>query len=328
MMDYAIYKIINEMSVYLNTAQLQQLQKSLIKNLVEHAPDSDQAGNQIHENKEYLDLFLNAKKIEGLSEKTLKEYKRTINKLIDAVDVPFHKMTTDQIRQFLNEHQEKSGCSKASLDTTRRYLSGFFRWMMEEDYILRNPMNRIHKIKYAKKVKKVLTDEDIEKLRDHCKTIRDLAIIDMLYSTGMRISELVQLNIEDVDFEKRECIVFGKGSKERIAYFDAKTKVHLLDYLDSRDDENPALFVRLRKPHGRIKIGGVEKLMRELGQELHIQRVHPHKFRRTMATKAIDKGMPVEQVQKLLGHAEIDTTMEYAIVNQSNVKASHKKYMS
>jgi integrase/recombinase XerD len=189
-------------------------------------------------------------------------------------------------------------------------------------------MRRIHKIKTKQQVKETISDEAIERLRDNCSCSRDLAMIDLLYSTGIRVGELVNLNISDVDFESRECVVFGKGDKERRVYFDAKAKLHLQAYLDSRTDSNPALFVTLDAPHTRLKISGVEIRLRNLGKLLNMHRVHPHKFRRTMATRAIDKGMPIEQVQKILGHSQIDTTMQYAIVNQTNVKTSHQKYIA
>ena len=192
---------------------------------------------------------------------------------------------------------------------------------------MKSPVRRIHKIKSARTVKETYTDEALERMRDNCENLRDLAIIDMLASTGMRVGELVGLNRADVDFESRECIVFGKGSKERPVYFDARTKIHLKNYLDSRTDDDPALFVSLLKPHCRLKISGVEIRLRELGRKLGITKVHPHKFRRTLATRAIDKGMPIEQVQKLLGHSKIDTTMQYAMVDQNNVKLSHRKYI-
>lgn len=189
-------------------------------------------------------------------------------------------------------------------------------------------MKRIHKIKTKQQVKETISDEAIEQLRDNCKCIRDLAMIDLLYSTGIRVGELVNLNILDVDFEARECVVFGKGDKERKVYFDAKAKIHLQEYLNSRNDRNPALFVTLDAPYDRLKISGVEIRMRRLGKTLNMDKIHPHKFRRTMATRAIDRGMPIEQVQKLLGHSQIDTTMQYAIVNQTNVKTSHQKFIA
>ena len=278
--------------------------------------------------KNNLILFLDAKKIEGCSERTLQYYQVTIEKLIEWTDTPIRKITTEEIRRYLVEYQQINNCSKVTVDNVRRNISSFFSWLEEEDYILKSPMRRIHKIKTKQQVKETISDEEIERLRDNCKCVRDLAIIDLLYSTGIRVGELVNLNVSDVDFEARECIVFGKGDKERRVYFDAKAKLHLQDYLQSRTDNDPALFVTLDAPYTRLKISGVEIRLRELGRSLKLEKIHPHKFRRTMATRAIDKGMPIEQVQKILGHSQIDTTMQYAIVNQNNVKNSHQKYIA
>lgn len=273
-------------------------------------------------------MFLEAKKIEGCSERRIQYYGTTINKMLGMVTDPIRKITTEQIREFLSEYQKINNCSKVTVDNVRRNISSFFSWLEEENYILKSPMRRIHKIKTNKQVKEVISDEDIEKLRDNCPCQRDLAIIDLLYSTGIRVGELVNLNITDIDLDARECVVFGKGGKERKVYFDAKAKLHVQEYIDSRTDSNPALFVTLDSPHDRLKISGVEIRVRQLGRQLSLQRIFPHKFRRSTATRAIDKGMPIEQVQKLLGHSQIDTTMQYAIVSQNNVKSSHQKYIS
>lgn len=271
--------------------------------------------------------FLSSKRVEGCSEKTLKYYKGTIGRLLSTVDKHLVHVTTDDLRQYLAEYQLRSDCSKANIDNVRRILSTFFAWLEDENYILKSPVRRIHKIRTTKSVKETYSDEVLEMMRDGCETVRDLAMIDLLASTGMRVGELVRLNIEDIDFENRECVVFGKGNKERPVYFDARTKVHLQNYLRSRTDNNPALFVSLLKPYNRLEISGVEIRLRKLGHELGFNKVHPHKFRRTLATRAIDKGMPIEQVQQLLGHAKIDTTMQYAMVSQNNVKMSHRKYI-
>ena len=315
--------IINEMAEVLNAAQLKRLQEVLVKHLYQEEAlpiDTD--------NLEYLTMFLNAKKLEGCSERTIQYYKVTIRHFLKLITEPIRKITTEQIRQYLVDYQAINNCSKVTVDNVRRNVSSFFSWLEDEDYILKSPMRRIHKIKTTKTVKNTITDEEIERLRDQCDCKRDLAIIDLLYSTGMRVGELVRLNIEDIDFNERECIVLGKGDKERRVYFDAKTKIHLQDYLANRSDTNPALFVSLDAPYNRLQISGVEVRLRMLGRSLGIERIHPHKFRRTMATRAIDKGMPVEQVQKILGHSQIDTTMQYAIVNQNNVKESHRKYIA
>ncbi|WP_407380693.1 site-specific tyrosine recombinase/integron integrase [Methanobrevibacter sp.] len=274
-----------------------------------------------------LDSFLSAKQVEGCSERTINYYKSTLFKMFDYVKKNISYITTDDLRMYLSEYRKINGASKTTVDNIRRVLSSFFSWLEDEGYILKNPVRRIHKIKTKKVVKEVLSDENFEVLRDKCDNIRDLAMIELLASTGIRVGELVNLNIDDVIFNERECVVLGKGDSERIVYFDAKTKIHLQKYLDSRKDNNPALFVSFKKPYKRLGINGVERRIRELGQEAKIKKVHPHKFRRTMATNAIDKGMPIEQVQKLLGHVQIDTTMQYAMVNQNNVKISHRKFI-
>ena len=329
MKEQIILNITQEMLPYLDNAQLLQLQKVLERNLwnVEITQNSDKADMPKLGSGELLTAFINAKRIEGCSEKTLKYYQSTIIKMLSVSDKHITHITTDDLREYLSDYQNTNDCSKSNIDNIRRILSSFFSWLEDEDYILKSPVRRIHKIKSAKTVKETYTDETLECMRDNCDNLRDLAIIDMLASTGMRVGELVGLNRADVDFENRECIVFGKGSKERPVYFDARTKIHLKNYLESRNDDNPALFVSLLKPYDRLKISGLEIRLRELGRKLGITKVHPHKFRRTLATRAIDKGMPIEQVQKLLGHSKIDTTMQYAMVDQNNVKLSHRKYI-
>ncbi len=322
-MEQAIYTIMNEMTNYLNAEQLKRLQQVLLSNLMDNTPKYESVSND-----DYLKMFLDAKKIEGCSERTLLYYRTTMVRFFEINLDPVRKITTECIRKYLADYQKINNCSNATVDNIRRNISSFFSWMEEEDHILKSPMHRIHKIKTKKQVKEVISDESIEKLRDSCNCPRDLAIIDLLYSTGIRVGELVNLNRNDINFEERECVVFGKGDKERRVYFDAKAKLHLQNYLKSRNDDNPALFVTLDAPHDRLKISGVEIRLRELGRKQYLERIHPHKFRRTMATRAIDKGMPIEQVQKILGHSQIDTTMQYAIVNQSNVKASHRRYIA
>lgn len=322
-MDEKFVEIINEMAEVLNAAQLKRLQEVMLKHLVEREPRKKKISN-----KEYLSKFLEAKKMEGCSERTIKYYKVTVEQLLGKVVRPIRRVTTEEMRKYLVDYQKINNCGKTTVDNIRRNISSFFSWLEEEDYILKSPMRRIHKIRAEKLVKNIITDEDIEKLRDGCTCSRDVAMIDLLYSTGIRVGELVRLNRSDINFSERECVVFGKGDKERKVYFDAKSKVHLIDYLNTRKDDNPALFVSLDKPNDRLKISGVEIRLRQLGRKLNLDRVHPHKFRRSMATRAIDKGMPIEQVQKILGHSQIDTTMQYAIVNQNNVKAAHRKYIS
>jgi integrase/recombinase XerD len=322
-MEEKMVNILNEMAEHLTIAQMKKLQEVLLKNLSDTAPKRTEISNM-----DYMWMFLDAKKIEGCSARTLQYYRVTIDRMIQSIDTPIRKITTEEIRKYLADYQQINNCSKVTVDNVRRNISSFFSWLEEEDYILKSPMRRIHKIKTKQQVKEIISDEAIEQLRDNCSCSRDLAIIDLLYSTGIRVGELVNLNIADVNFEARECIVFGKGDKERRVYFDAKAKLHLQKYLSGRTDSNPALFVTLDAPFNRLQISGVEIRMRELGKRLELSRIHPHKFRRTMATRAIDKGMPIEQVQKILGHSQIDTTMQYAIVNQTNVKVAHQKYIA
>ena len=279
------------------------------------------------DNFKLLNLFLSAKQVEGCSEKTITYYKSTIEKMLIKIKKQLYNINTDDLRKYLFDHKNENKSSKTTIDNIRRIFSSFFSWLEDEDYIIKNPVRRIHRVKTGRVVKEVLTDENLEVLRDNCEEIRDLAMVELLTSTGIRVGELVRLNIEDIDFYERECIVFGKGESERVVYFDARTKIHLMEYLQSRTDDNPALFVSLNSPYNRLGISGIETRLRDLGIKCDVGRVHPHKFRRTMATNAIDKGMPIEQVQKLLGHVQIDTTMQYAMVNQSNVKIAHRKFI-
>ena len=321
-----ITDIIQGMLPYLNNAQYEKLQQVLQHALADY--EIIQKQNAEKETKvDLVELFLAAKRVEGCSEKSLKYYKATINTMLDELQIDVKHIVTEDIRSYLTEYQERKGSSKVTIDNIRRILSSFFSWLEDEDYILKSPVRRIHKVKAASNIKETYSDEALELMRDNCTELRDLAMIDMLASTGMRVGEMVLLNRSDIDFNERECIVFGKGSKERIVYFDARTKIHLQNYLESRTDGNPALFVSLKAPHERLQIGGIEVRLREFGRQLGLPKVHPHKFRRTLATMAIDKGMPIEQLQQLLGHKKIDTTMQYAMVKQSNVKIAHRKYI-
>lgn len=279
-------------------------------------------------NEEILNKFISSKEIECCSVRTLKYYKDNITKMLDTVNLPINEITTETLRNYLSNYKNNSTAGMVTIDNIRRTLSSFFAWLENEDYIIKSPVRRIHKVKATKKVKETLTDENLEKLRDTCSNVRDLAILELLISTGMRIGELTRLNISDMNFQERSCIVLGKGNAEREVYFSAKSKMYIKKYLETRTDNNEALFVSLIKPYNRLGISGIEIAIRNLRREANINKVHPHKFRRTMATMAIDKGMPIEQVQKLLGHIKIDTTMEYAMVNQNNVKNSHRKYIT
>lgn len=323
-------KLINEvvqgMLGYINNAQLQKLEQILEhalldKEIVESYSVQEDTSEDLLEN------FLSAKRIEGCSEKSLVYYRNTIQAMRDKVEKPIREIETNDLREYLTGYQKEKNSSKVTIDNIRRIFSSFFSWLEDEDYIIKSPVRRIHRVKSATTIKETYSDENLETMRDSCSELRDLALIDILASTGMRIGELVHLNRKDINFEERECVVFGKGSKERMVYFDARTKIHLQEYLNSRKDDNPALFVSLKAPYDRMKIGGIEARLRGIGRNLGIEKVHPHKFRRTLATMAIDKGMPIEQLQQLLGHKRIDTTLQYAMVKQSNVKIAHRRYI-
>lgn len=327
-----ILNITKDMEDSLTDYQLNKLKESLIKNFekLEFIMKTDDLKHQeeLDENTSMIESFISSKQIEGCSDRTIKYYKEIIDKFNDSFDKSIKKISTEEIRSYLSNYKETSTCGSITIDNIRRVLSSFFSWLEDEDYIIKSPIRRIHRIKTPTTVKEVLTDENLEKLRDECENIRDLSLIELLISTGMRVGELVNLNISNLNFEDRSCIVLGKGNKEREVYFDAKTKLHLKKYISKRSDTNDALFVSLREPHQRLSISGIELIVRNLGVNTNINKVHPHKFRRTLATMAIDKGMPVEQVQKLLGHVKIETTMHYAMVNQSNVKISHRKFIA
>ena len=327
MKEKIISEIIREMLSSLNNEQLSKLKTTLEIYLYNVSIEAKQEADKEKEEVDYLEIFLSAKRIEGCSEKTLIYYKNTIQQMLDNIGKPVCTIVTGDLRTYLAEYQKEKQSSKVTIDNIRRIFSSFFAWLEDEDYIIKSPVRRIHRIKAASTIKETYTDEQLESMRDNCDNPRDLALIDILASTGMRVGELVLLNRDDISFDERECIVFGKGDKERMVYFDARTKIHLQNYLDSRKDNNEALFVSLKAPYNRMKIGGIELRLREMGKRLNIEKVHPHKFRRTLATVAIDKGMPIEQLQKLLGHQRIDTTLQYAMVKQSNVKIAHRKYI-
>ena len=327
MKDKLITQITTDMAKHLSDQQLENLQKVLTAAFVNVEVAEIKSANEQKSNSKLLELFISAKRIEGCSEKSLKYYKIVIENMLTSLKTAIRDLTTGDLRTYLAHYQQERKSSKVTIDNMRRIFSSFFGWLEDEDYIGKSPVRRIHKVRTESLVKEVLSDENMEVLRDTCHEIRDLAMIDLLASTGMRVGELAKMNREDIDFQERQCVVFGKGNKEREVYFNARTKIHLKRYLESRKDTNPALFVSLFTPHNRLTISGVEVRLRQLGRKAGINKVHPHKFRRTLATMAIDKGMPIEQVQKLLGHVKIDTTLHYAMVNQTNVKIAHRKFI-
>lgn len=326
MKEKVIKEIEQKMASILNNEQKEKLKEVLLYTFY-NIEVTNIKEELIGDTTDYAKMFIAAKRIEGCSERTLNYYETTIKTMIDKLSKKVNSIETEDLRNYLSEYQAKNNCSKVTIDNVRRILSSFFAWLEDEDYIMKSPVRRIHKVKATQTVKETYTDEELEEMRDACIEIRDLAMVDFLASTGVRVGELVNLDRVDIDMQERSCVVLGKGGKEREVYFDARTKIHLQNYLNSRTDNNPALFVSLLRPYDRLKISGVEIRLRELGKRINIKKIHPHKFRRTMATKAIDKGMPIEQVQVLLGHRKIDTTLQYAMVNQNNVRNSHKKFI-
>lgn len=331
MRELFVEKIINTVEDFLDNNQRIKLKEILTEICLNYQIERiEQTKKQeiLKNNTDILNKFISSKEIEGCSTRTLNYYKDNIIKILDTINLPIDEITTEILRNYLADYKSNSKAGMVTIDNIRRILSSFFTWLENEDYIIKSPVRRIHKVKTTRKVKETLTDENLEKLRDTCSNVRDLAIFELLISTGMRVGEITRLNISDMNFQERSCIVLGKGNSEREVYFSAKSKMYIKKYLEMRTDNNEALFVSLIKPYNRLGISGIEILIRNLGKEANINKVHPHKFRRTMATMAIDKGMPIEQVQKLLSHIKIDTTMEYAMVNQSNVKNSHRKYVT
>lgn len=326
MKNSVITEVMQEMVGFLNNAQLEKL-KCILNHAFKGKMVIKEDEFETNQDIDYVELFLSAKKVEGCSFRTISYYKSTLHTMVTTLNKSVKQIDTEDLRGYIASYSDLYQVSKTTLDNIRRIISSFFSWLENENYIIKSPARRIRKIKTGSTVKSIYSDEELELLRDHCNTIRDLAIIDFLASTGVRIGELVNIDISDIDFDKRECVVLGKGNKERVVYFDARSKIHLLDYIRSRHDSNKALFVSLHQPYHRLNISGIEIRLRNLGKVLQMERVHPHKFRRTLATNAIDKGMPIEQVQVLLGHTKIDTTLHYAMVNQNNVKQSHKKYI-
>ena len=272
-------EVMQQMLPYLDNAQLKQLRQVMEQTLFHYEVTGTVAWQEADDGNDHISMFIAAKRIEGCSEKTLKYYQTTVDAMVTSLGKNVRHILTEDLRTYLTEYQRRNQSSRVTIDNIRRILSSFFSWLEDEDYIIKSPVRRIHKVKTARSIKETYSDEELEKMRDNCEKLRDLAMIDMLASTGMRVGEMVLLNRDDINFVERECVVFGKGDKERIVYFDARAKLHLQEYLNGRTDENPALIVTLRAPHERIQIGGVEHRLREMGRRLNIPKVHPHKFR-------------------------------------------------
>ena len=314
--------ILQRMQSFLNYAQTLKLREILNEVLV---PIKDSKIN--YSNEELFKAFLNAKHLEGLTDRSLTYYKQELVYIFKDLKKSVLETTTRDLREFLSKYQIENNVNNVTLNNVRRVLNSFFTWLENENYIFKSPMRRIHNIKTDKIIKQPFDLRSINKMREYAKKVpRDLAIIDLLLSTGMRVGELVLLNKKDLDLNKKQCKVFGKGRKERICFFDERAKESLQNYLKTRTDKEEALFVNLNgEQKRRITIEAVGNHIRVIGRRCGIEKAHPHRFRRTLATMALDKGMPLEQVQKLLGHEEIGTTLIYANVKEANVKKTYRK---
>lgn len=278
------------------------------------------------QNAAIVNHYIMVKTIEGLSNKTLRYYRCEILKFLTAMNKPVSSVSTNDIRYYLAVKM-KNGVSKTTADNTLRILRTFFKWTAAEEIIKKDPTLTIKKIKFDKLIKKPFSESELEQLRASMKSTRDKAILEFLFSTGARVSEVAALNKADVDFVKEQCIVFGKGHKERYVYLNAKCIFWLQRYLSERNDQNEALFVSENEPHHRLKISAFELTLRKQGKACGVPDVHPHRFRRTAATFALRRGMPIDQVRQMLGHTQIQTTLLYAVTDDIETKESHRKYV-
>lgn len=273
-----------------------------------------------------LRRFLATKKIEGKSNATLKHYHFILSRMIQSFDKPISDITVYDLRYYLASYKQTRGVSNVTLDGMRRCIKSFFSFLFTEQLIKSNPSLALSQIKCDKKIKRAFSDVDMELLKRSCKNKRDRALVEFLYSTGCRVSEVVQLNRNDIDFIHGKVIVLGKGNKERIVYLTNITIMYIKEYLDSRVDENPCLFAHIRKPYNRLSKNGIEALLHRIGNEAGVENVHPHRYRRTLATNLIQRGANIQDVATLLGHEDLKTTQIYCCISQDNVSTIHKKY--
>ena len=271
-----------------------------------------------------LKKFVATKRIEGIADSTLKRYYDANLKLIEFLRKPLYEVTTYDLRFYLSYRREQGGVSNRTLDGIRRCYSSFFGWLAAEGLIGNNPCAALAQVKYKKTVKKPYSAVEMEKLRKACDNIRDLALVDVLYSTGCRVSEVSRLDIADVDFDRMECRVLGKGNKERIVYLSPVAAMHLQEYLAGRGDKGEYLFAG--RSGNRMGKNGIESLLKRLGKSAGVENVHPHRYRRTLATNLLDRGMNIQDVAAILGHADLKTTQIYCYISQSNVRAAYQKY--
>ena len=277
------------------------------------------------DNERYIAMFIDAKRVENLSARTLEYYESTLRRDVAYIGKPVRFVDANDVRRCLAWLLVDRGCSPTTVNNDRRILSTFFQWLEDEDIIRKSPVKRTKALKEEKGDKKPFTDEDVVRMREACRDDRDRAIVELLLSSGMRVSEMCGLDRADVDLAARECEVLGKGRKRRTCYFSAAAKFYLEKYLESRDDGNAALIVSMAAPHGRLGICGVENIVRAIGLRAGVDGAHPHRFRRTMATNNLKRGMKLEEIQQLLGHSNMDTTLIYAKVDREMLKVNARR---
>ncbi|MEY8339587.1 tyrosine-type recombinase/integrase [Lachnospiraceae bacterium 62-35] len=332
MIEKILERIVNEMSPHLDQSQLEHLSNILYINfrgmeVQEQCTELTDKGIDGDEAK--IRMFVASKKAVNRQDNTLKQYTREICSMLDFIGKRLEDITGMDLRYYYGVMRERRGIKMSTMQTRLHYLSSFWDFLITEEMVHTNPVKKVGLLKLEKIIKKPFSAEELEAIRVNCTTLRDRALVEFLYSTGVRVSELVSLNVGDIEMGKQELIVYGKGSRERKTYLTEGAGFYLRRYLQIRTEESlkdKPLFATLGRPHNRLTVAGVQYMLRELGRRSGVEHVHPHRFRRTIATDLLSRGMPIEQVKEFLGHEKLDTTMIYCTVKEENVHASHKKY--
>ena len=326
--DTIINNVLQAVQPLLDSQQLQAVQDALCIQLGNYEVQERCTEIAVTDNTPdaMLARYVATKRIEGKAESTIKRYRDICYMMIHAICKPLHEITTYDLRYYLAVYKEHRKVSNRTLDGIRRCFSSFFSWLSVEGLIVRNPCAALSQIKFAKVVKKPYTATEMERLKQACTSIRDLALIDFLYASGCRVSEVVRLNRTDINFQTQDAVVLGKGNKERKIYLTPVALMHLQDYLNTRTDTDPCLFASLRAPYKRLSKAGIERALKQLGERARVTNVHPHRYRRTLATNLLDRGANIQDVAAVLGHADLKTTQVYCYISQSNVRASYNKY--
>lgn len=329
---FLINNILHDMEQFLSSNELVILNNVLQKVLTNYSISSD---GELYEdipytelNKQLLTKFIEDKRLFGLSEKTLMYYQEELTRFLEWIKMGADSVTTEDIRYYFSYLMETRKVNSTTIDNTRRIFNTFYNYCVVNGLLYSNPCKKIDKIKGKKKIKKPFSNMEIIVMRDHFKDIREEATFELLLSSGMRVGELTLLNKTDLNMEDLTVIVTGKGNKQRECFFSELAKYKIQKYLETRDDDNPALFVSLNSPFNRLKISGLSRSLRELGDRAGVNQVHPHRFRRTFATKLLHKGVPIDQIQKFLGHSQIETTQLYASSNDEEIEYNHKRYVN